>query len=524
MYNRYKMAVCIVLILALVMGGVAPEISYADKAFSDVPDGHWVKPILLELADAEIIQTQSQFGLGLPIERGAFNRLIAKVTNNQSGISAVDISKEAPLTRDEGVQWILSALGFGGLKQSETRRFIDTKDDIPEIALDFGIVNIGYSKRFRPKDVLTREEAHAMIYNVYTLQQRPIETMHGYYAISSYGQAPYARSMDVLSFGWSRLEYNVDKTGVLLNSTASNRNEYRVPVGYRAALEATTFPKTKRFLMVTSDTTLENDLSENAVTFMLAESTRMDEVIQMIVTAVTKSPYGIDYDGVTLDFEALKGEDSARKYTQFIQKLRRKLPVGYPIFVAVHPYRSAQKGDFYDGYDLETMEPYVDKIIIMAHDYYPKRLTALEMKSGYSITPLSPIDEVYTAAAAAKRSVKNPSKILIQISMDTVLWKVRAGEIVNERPYHPSYAMISEYISEGAKSEYSQNLQSPYMVFESKEDGMRNILWYENVKSVKTKMDLVRYMGLGGISVWRLGLIPNGPDLELGIWEALRHR
>jgi len=41
------------------------------------------------------------------------------------------------------------------------------------------------------------------------------------------------------------------------------------------------------------------------------------------------------------------------------------------------------------------------------------------------------------------------------------------------------------------------------------------VVWYEDERSTHVKMDIAKLFGLGGFSVWRLGLIPEN------IWNAV---
>ena len=58
------------------------------------------------------------------------------------------------------------------------------------------------------------------------------------------------------------------------------------------------------------------------------------------------------------------------------------------------------------------------------------------------------------------------------------------------------------------------------------EDGTDNVLWYENEESIAQKIKLAKLFGIKGLSLWRLGTIPEYPDTEntnfqLNIWEEI---
>ena len=56
--------------------------------------------------------------------------------------------------------------------------------------------------------------------------------------------------------------------------------------------------------------------------------------------------------------------------------------------------------------------------------------------------------------------------------------------------------------------------------------GVEYTVWYENSRSVLAKIKLARHFGIDGISLWRLGLIPDGSDPEqntpgMDVWQSL---
>jgi len=148
----------------------------------------------------------------------------------------------------------------------------------------------------------------------------------------------------------------------------------------------------------------------------------------------------------------------------------------------------------------------------MAHDYYAKSLTDEEMNSGFNVTPLAPINEVYYALKAITdrgTGVDDISKILLQFSFDAVQWKIQNGVIINRKPFNPTYDAIAGRVSAGAIPQYSYKYESPFIQFLNMDDGTDNIIWYENRQSIEAKLNLAAMFQINGVSLWRLGIIPN---------------
>ena len=53
------------------------------------------------------------------------------------------------------------------------------------------------------------------------------------------------------------------------------------------------------------------------------------------------------------------------------------------------------------------------------------------------------------------------------------------------------------------------------------DDTGNTVIWFENAQSVKDKINLAKMLGVTGVSVWRLGLIPEDKDTGMDIWEEL---
>ena len=108
--------------------------------------------------------------------------------------------------------------------------------------------------------------------------------------------------------------------------------------------------------------------------------------------------------------------------------------------------------------------------------------------------------------------------MVLGLSMSNVGWTVSDGQITNSRGNTYSYAEIADMINSGAEVKYSDKYKNPYLIYNNGDE--KEIVWYENEQSVKDKIKLAEMFGISGVSVWRLGIIPqNGSDLN--IWSGI---
>ena len=105
---------------------------------------------------------------------------------------------------------------------------------------------------------------------------------------------------------------------------------------------------------------------------------------------------------------------------------------------------------------------------------------------GYTITPLSPIYEVYYALRSITcpdTGIQDLDKILLQVSFDSVQWKLQEGQVINRYPYNPSYDAIYQRLTTGEVTlNYSDLNRNPYATFYDERTILYNVLWYEDSK------------------------------------------
>ena len=86
-----------------------------------------------------------------------------------------------------------------------------------------------------------------------------------------------------------------------------------------------------------------------------------------------------------------------------------------------------------------------------------------------------------------------------------------------DRPIHTT---VYQRLTEGAVRGWSSNYRNAYATYQT-EAGQNIFLWYENERSIEEKVGVARLLGVTGVSVWRLGLIPSYADEGLS-YDAMR--
>ena len=544
---RKKIAV----LIAAVMTAQMSVPAFAQE-YSDVQRDHWAYSEIQRSGEIGFMSGMGDgtFGLGQNVTRAQFVSMLVRMFG-WSASEGTGFSDVAPgdwyysdvltasdmgvldtteayfrpndnITREEMAVMIIKALGYGELAEeiaNDGVPFSDVTENKGYISLayEFGIISGRGGSIFDPNGTALREDAAAMMVRCYDKYNSYVDFVHGFYAFSSYSQKDMASKMDTVSFGWSRMEYS-DEDGVVVNTTTQNDNEWNVPEGYTDIVEYLKDNNVETNLNVYMSAS-ESDDAETILSSAENRTAAVNAIIEELTVDYKQLGYN-PYSGVTIDFENLRGSEMRQNFTAFLTELNEELDsIGKSLYVAVQP--PMRSGAYFDGYDFKAIGEVCDKIIVMAYDYYAKTITSDVMESGFTTTPVTPFDEVYYALKVItdeNTGVADKSKVVLGLSMSNVGWTVVDGVIVNSTGKTYTYEEIADMINNGAEVKYSDKYKNPYIVYDDGEE--KQIIWYEDETSVKDKIKLAEMFGIDGISVWRIGLIPEeGGNLD--IWSGI---
>ena len=550
-------AVILVIATAIILGLPLSKLAFgatvaANRTFTDVSTSSWAFGAIESAINNGLMNGMGDgiFGYGRTITRAEFVTVLSNMfgwSGVPSGVpSFTDVSSgqwfysniemavangvvdrgatfnpNTPILRQDMAVMLVKALGYGSLAErieiTEMLPFADVSSDRGYIIIahDIGMISGVGDGRFAPNYTATREQAAAMITRVYDRKTAPLNWVHGFYAFESFGQRELIRDMDAVSFGWSVMEWDAEN-GARLNTSTRGGNHWRIPSSYELIAN---FPRENgatTHLNIFMDTSigLNNLISDersrnSAVEAILYEATRIYE-------AIGRSPY----DGVTINFEGLRGERAKAEFTTFLTKLSNVLRANnLSLYVTVHP--ATIDSQYFDGYDYRAIGQLADKVILMVHDYHPQSLEGFigtEWQRNAAITPIAEVYRSLKAITDPTTGVQDISKIAIGLSFGNIGWLIdENGRVVSPSPVSPS--METVYMRMNQPNTYfgwSEIYRNPYIIY-STENNERVFLWYEDSRSVSEKLKLARLFGVTGTSVWRMGIIPN--EARWDVWE-----
>lgn len=234
----------------------------------------------------------------------------------------------------------------------------------------------------------------------------------------------------------------------------------------------------------------DGEFSEEVGTAILTNKEITNKVIDNSLAMMKQK----GYHGISVDFEFL-GKKNKEAYNQFLKTLTEKMhQQKYIVMTAVAPKISAtQIGEWYESHDYKAHGEIVDYVILMTYEW------------GYSGGPpmaVSPIASVKKVLDYAVSEI-DPKKILMGINLYGYDWTLPfkpGGEFA--KALNPVQATQLAGKRQAA-IKYSRKDEAPYFRYWDK-DKKEHIVWFEDLRSMKAKFDVVDQYGFAGVSFWNL--------------------
>lgn len=198
-----------------------------------------------------------------------------------------------------------------------------------------------------------------------------------------------------------------------------------------------------------------------------------------------------NYSGLNIDFEYIYPSDR-EKYNNFVQRLVTTLkPMGYVISVAVAPKVSAnQQGTLYEAHDYSTLGAIADYIIIMTYEW------GYTYSAPQAVAPINQVERVLQYAVSAIPS----KKILMGMPNYGYDWTLPYTKGTAARAL-TNLAAIRLAAQVGSNVNFDTNVQAPYFYYYA-DNGKRHIVWFDDARSIYSRLKLIEKYNLGGVSYW----------------------
>lgn len=279
----------------------------------------------------------------------------------------------------------------------------------------------------------------------------------------------YIRELLPFSYG-----YNIDGTLIPMNDD-------------RLLVEASRFGLRKRMVITPLDV---NERFNNQLVIMVLTDAVMRE---NLITNILQTMMDKGYQALDIDFEFIPGE-YRELYVEFVAEMRGRLnSLGYEVSVAVPPKISDdQMGLLYEGIDYAGIGEVADTVFLMTYEW------------GYKYGPpmaVAPIPSVRRVLDYAV-SVIPKEKIDMGIPNYAYDWPLPYERGVTEAEIIGNTEAVRRAFRYGAQIQYDEQSQAPF--FNYALDGVEHVVWFEDVRSIAAKYDLIKEYGLRGGGYWNL--------------------
>lgn len=230
--------------------------------------------------------------------------------------------------------------------------------------------------------------------------------------------------------------------------------------------------------------------SNQLISVMVNDEAVKNRLLEEILVVMHQKGYG----GLDIDFEYILAEDRDA-FTQFVQDAVEKLaPYGYPVSVALAPKTSAdQPGLLYEGKDYRALGRIANHVLIMTYEW------------GYTYGPpmaVAPLNKVREVVEYAVSEIP-PEKISMGIpnyGYDWPLPYVRGTTRARTIGNIEAVTIAGRY---GQSILFDETAQSPYFNY-TDENGIRHEVWFEDVRSLQGKFNLIKEFSLRGAGYWQI--------------------
>lgn len=199
------------------------------------------------------------------------------------------------------------------------------------------------------------------------------------------------------------------------------------------------------------------------------------------------------YQGVDIDFEYILAEDRDA-FTAFVQEAAEIMREnGYRISVALAPKTSSeQKGLLYEGKDYRALGEAADHVLLMTYEW------------GYTYGPpmaVAPLNQVRKVVEYALTQIP-AEKIDLGIPNYGYDWPLPYVRGTTRAATINNVQAVRIAVDHGAQILFDNVAESPYFTYS--ENGTEHEVWFEDVRSLLAKFELIKEYGLRGCGYWQI--------------------
>lgn len=282
---------------------------------------------------------------------------------------------------------------------------------------------------------------------------------------------PYLSALSIFSYGFTA-------EGDLLPPPLDDTFMIEAAIQYQAApiLTLTPFGPDGQF-------------SNYLITQLVNNWEARENLIQQIIATIQEK----GFQGVDVDFEFILAEDR-EAFAEFVTRLREELnALGYTVSVALAPKTSDnQAGLLYEGKDYALLGEAANSVLLMTYEW------------GYTYGPpmaVAPINKVREVVEYAITRIPE-YKIDLGIPNYGYDWTLPFVKGESQARTIGNIEAIQIAIENNAEIQFDTVAMTPF--FRYTREGLEHEVWFEDVRSMEAKFNLVKEFDLRGMGYWQI--------------------
>ena len=210
------------------------------------------------------------------------------------------------------------------------------------------------------------------------------------------------------------------------------------------------------------------------------------------------------YQGVDVDFEYIMRADRDA-FSSFVGELAEVVHRrGWSLSVALAPKTyAAQPGLLYEGMDYQALGAAADSVLVMTYEW------------GYTYSepmPIAPLNWVRQVVEYALTEIP-AAKINLGIPNYAYDWRLPYVKGESKARTLGGVEAMRQAAEVGAEIFYDELAEAPY--YNYWQEGAEHEVWFEDARSIRAKLELIREYGLRGGGWWQLMRLFRAGWLEL---------
>lgn len=230
--------------------------------------------------------------------------------------------------------------------------------------------------------------------------------------------------------------------------------------------------------------------NNNYISILVNNGEISDRLLSQLLVVMESKGYA----GLDIDFEYILPQDRV-PFAEFVEKTRIFMnDYGYSVSVALAPKVSAdQPGLLYEGKDYALLGEAANSVLLMTYEW------------GYTYGPpmaVAPLPNVRRVVEYAITEIP-VEKIDLGIPNYGYDWPLPFEKGVTAARSIGNREAVDIAVAYGAEIQYNEVAQSPYFYY-TDEYGIEHEVWFEDVRSMLAKFNLIKEYNLRGCGYWQL--------------------